>query len=465
MELHSKAKRKKKDEVEGQASKTNKLEEEQPQPPVVQPNSPILKAPYDVLELLFDYISLRDLCSVGMTCKRLQQTAGTYFRLYYPQIPVQIYSVNGKVKERLYVQNTNFGCYAKRIHISNLSPDNEENALVRYIAQLKMKKWKYIYLPSFSGLSNDQAESLAETLENVETVEFYGECSRMNDILSLCSNLKTLKLFCISNFDDENDHSWPTRKHPKLEELHCTTFPEKNKINKLQCLKENPQIKRMRIGYDYENPVRHFLNFFEKTEVQLDELTFFCGAVYDDDMIRLNRLQERGYFKHVHVNFSASHRVNLSNLIDYLNEHLNNMDSLAIKCTPFPRDVDKSITEMPNVKKLKLSHWNVRDKNKKLSKLLMNLDELSLHDCSISTIQSLVRNLPKLQKLRIYIDKAYRGLNAHQLNEERKKLPEPRRKLTIYLDGFAFLRARWASINLNYELIEIRRVTEDYFLL
>lgn len=66
MELRSIAriKRSVKYEMERPAIERKKLKKGRP--------AAILTAPYDSLELVFDYISVKDLCSVGQTCQHLQ---------------------------------------------------------------------------------------------------------------------------------------------------------------------------------------------------------------------------------------------------------------------------------------------------------------------------------------------------------------------------------------------------------
>lgn len=48
----------------------------------------------DVLNALFKRLSLRDLCSINQTCKRIQELAGAYFRRTYPnnRIAIEIHN-------------------------------------------------------------------------------------------------------------------------------------------------------------------------------------------------------------------------------------------------------------------------------------------------------------------------------------------------------------------------------------
>lgn len=145
--------------------------------PVAEPKPPIVTTPYDALELVFDYISLEDLCAIGMTCKRLQQMAGQYFRLYYPQEYIHI-SVEEKQRESVQETNTNLARYAERISfILVFEPDEYEMKWWRhveqwrYLEQLGNKKLKFIEL--MGPLENPPPDQwLAKVLKSVENVTY-----------------------------------------------------------------------------------------------------------------------------------------------------------------------------------------------------------------------------------------------------------------------------------------------------
>lgn len=416
-------------------------------PPVAELEEPaIVTTPYDALELVFDYIGLRDLCSVGLTCKRLQQVAGHYFRLYYPAGAVKIFSEKGKIKEELSssCKESNLARYAKKIQISNHNGENGME-LFCYVAQLNNNKLKCIDFVCFD-FSRDQGQCLADTLKSVETIEFLGCDGGIDHILRFCLNLKSLAV-TQSNID------FPQQTYPTLEHL-CLDSDHFVDTKAVLFVENNPQIKMFSSDPGFIGDVSDLLDFIEKAQMHLDYLQFHCEKLTKDEIMRLNDLQARGHFRQLGIKYLAG----MSRQLFRNLKLLNNLDALEIHGHIVTKLFEK-LREIPGLCKLELPKISHKD-TEMLWKSLSNLDELSLWQCSHNSIVRVVRNLPKLKKLRISGSVKGGALNAERLNGDRMKLPTPRRKLTIYLNRLAFKKTRWASIDLDYEMVQIRRISK-----
>lgn len=91
-----------------------------------------------------------------------------------------------------------------------------------------------------------------------------------------------------------------------------------------------------------------------------------------------------------------------------------------------------------------------------LSKSLINLEVLRMHDGSLENAIPFVRQLPKLRHVEAEKKTSDAKFCISSLNNDRKKLREAV-KLIIYLGPEAFLEVRWESTQLQYEMVEIRR--------
>lgn len=67
--------------IKGNTKITNEL-------PHFKPNSSIFSLNVDCLEMIFDFLSLEDVCSIGRTCRGLRDIAGDYFYRVYSSKPI-----------------------------------------------------------------------------------------------------------------------------------------------------------------------------------------------------------------------------------------------------------------------------------------------------------------------------------------------------------------------------------------
>lgn len=198
-----------------------------------------------------------------------------------------------------------------------------------------------------------QSQCLTETLKNVETVEFIGECSGIENILLLCLNIKILRI--------ERCLKWPSQNYPTLEEIRYRLhLPD----NTLSFLKNNPQLKRISL-LEFAT-VGDFVDIFEQSEMQLDELKLCYETLIEDDVMRPIVWRD----------------ADSPNCIDNF-KLINNLNTLEICYHPGTADLIEALPNMANVCKLKLDlrlilfFPNPYRITETLSRQLVNLDELS----------------------------------------------------------------------------------------
>lgn len=429
-------------------------------PSTSEQNAPIQLAPYDVLKLLFEYISLGDLNSLGLTCKHLHQAAGEYFRQNYPLEFVNITKVNGKVVQQTnFRKTTNLACFTEQLWIECREPrDNME--YFRYVAKLNNKNVKSILFLYCTDFTEAQGQCLAETMKSVEYVEFSSKKrgpKHIDQILQFCPNLKHLKLYCESGVSE-----WPRQHYSMLECLNVynkmPVASNDDRFNGLKSfLQNNPQIKKFAVG-TYANTkisVNDVLQLIEEANMHLDKIELESDSFKPAEVIRINEFQERGHCKEVQITCWGAKKNSFVNLTQIHNLH-------ALKIHGHISDINlvaSVLAGMSNLKVMQLERINSIEEAELLSKSLLNLEVLHLQWISLDKAMPFVRNLPKLKSIQISKESSEAEFKVKQLNDARKQLTNAP-KLTVELHPDVFLQFRWALTDLDYELIEFQRATK-----
>ncbi|XP_055304987.1 uncharacterized protein LOC129569834 [Sitodiplosis mosellana] len=263
----------------------------------------IFKLDIDCCEELFEYLPLRDLHSLGQTCKRMHRFTGYFVRENYKSTWFQW-------------ENGNF---------TQFWPDEGNmNGFVEFISRLRimsdtLKRFAQ-FVPKFKSikelkldLNGGQIDCIQGILPKCEKIylsiyrdmfaddlyDLYG------DILMFCTNLTHFKVNVnsISDVSFENDNNWMLHEYPKLEylDLHSNTAvkPPIGMIKRFFAL--NRGIRRFQTNVACLWDIRHWLL---NTNIKLDELSVNCLHLNSiDDQLKkglidlLNTLYERGFYK------------------------------------------------------------------------------------------------------------------------------------------------------------------------
>lgn len=399
--------------------------------------SPILSLPYDKIKLFLEYVNLNDLYSLGLTCKRLHQAAGEFYRENYPLEYFCIRKVKGKlIQQTNAMHETNFGCFAEELWIYGESANNME--YFRFMAKIKNTNLKRILFYNCADFTEDQGRCLADILKSVESVDFSNEkrsSRNLNEILRFCTNVRRLKVWSNSGAIE-----WPSQSYSTLERLdvYNKVAASGDRLNELKLfLQINPQITHFSIGTYANTNVRviDVLQLFEDINMKLDNLELESDNFKKDDVMRINEFQTRGFCEQVQIT-CWGHRKNSFN-----NLHLiTNLNVLKIQGRISDADcVANTMAKMENLKKLDLEHLASEEHAEILSKSISNVEVIHLRWGSLENALPFLQSLPNLECIQISPESFGIEYKIKQLNKARKKLLNAK-KLTIELHPSVFLQ-------------------------
>lgn len=401
------------------------------------------RSPYDAHKLVFDYLSLADLCAVGLTCKILLQTAGQYFHQYHLSQRVDFKCVDGSVKEFVNGHETNFGCFAWQLIIDGACGSYDSIIKIfRHIWGYENYDFKRIELHNidhFVGLVVQCSKKVLAKIQTIKFVDCLLDASGYDEIIRLCTNVKCLQY-------TNTTYNLPDRHYPNIESLRirCNDM-EMEKL--VAFLRINPQIKDIQF-------MRHIdLGQFAAmtiAEGMKFDLLLISYQTFHDAVAHINDWQETGFFKRLHI---TQTRIDIL-LFETIDK---------IKCITTPVELFlwqfngtgwEGDVALPNVTKLTIAGKITLADVKLLAQCFPNLQELTSSN-SVRSTEEIVRNLPKLETIIISEISGCAKFHIDTLNDAREKL---KKQLTIHLPAKTFFKARWASVNLSSEWVKIERL-------
>lgn len=280
------------------------------------------------------------------------------------------------------------------------------------------------------------------------TGEFYKK------FLSYCTNLKrlTVKGFTGPNPLIGTGNDWLLRAYPKLQHLELTSMGFQYKINELEkFFRLNPNIRSFAIDSDclWIN-----VNSIMMTELKLDKLSIDSENGEPNTFYQLlNKLQAMDFYKKLH--FYALH-------ID--EESINPITSMIALEKLYTQLLDEDVVfpALTNLKEICIGLTAKVNDMDTLAKGLINLQRISFLMANIKQILSFIRHSVKLTKIKVKSMRKGKDFNANVLdlwtwNTEREKLTGAR-KIIIYVEEDIYLATKWTLKNVNYNMIELRRI-------
>lgn len=438
----------KKVNVESKRQKLNELDED-----VQYQQSPdIFKLNAICCDDLFEWLSIKDLDSLGQTCKRMHRLTGLHFQENFKKPRLQC--INQKIYNRL---------YEPRAELCGLIPYVRS---MTFSVKFKKKDFQFIMENCDSlceiGFSNcklkkSMIECIKERGHKIEAIFFSFTSSKIDfysDFLKFCPNLKKLHY---NNFPMKTD--WMCHEYPKLGHFtFCDYYGEQISSEHLKIfLQRNSQIKSFGIGpwilWEHSD-------IFINSKLKLDVLTLV--DFHSRICTLLNRLYDNGFYKRLEC------RTWGQKFIDQIGT-LHGLEKLSI--LTFSPMVDIPTVDIPMVVSLKelciFDHSGNADIYPSLAISFQNVRKVRLS--IVKTMDQLlpfIARLPKLKELSIGRMSEVIGfeIDLLTLHEERSKLAGTC-KVIIYLPEDFYFATKKAPKNLyiNHELIEIKRIYElDY---
>lgn len=412
-------------------------------------------------DLMFDYLGLDDLVSVGRTCKQLHGVASEYFVRNYPFAAIRFgENSNGKIVHEINGNETNFGAFAQCLLIWH----NDIN-IYRFVAANKYENLQKIEFKGCVQFSPDHHSIIAKMkfLANVSTVVFNGCSPLFRDnvldfILKFSTNINTLIMK--DTHDGRSDLDWIHRRSSTLEGLEIHDNIDLCAKDLKKFLRANPQIKRLSVPFN-----KSILQLIETNDMKLDELELrFDWSSYtarERNMCdRINGLAGKGHIKHFKPCVNCGTQPPLSSL-NSLND-IECFSSMKLSCqgnTRCMEPIGTSLTSFVNLRKLEVDFDEFSaDDADLLSRSLVALEEIDLGNNSLRLAEPFSRRLSLLHIIKSASSDEY-IIDVAAWNRGRKKLPFVR-KLKIFVSDEAYDKIRWTSAKLLCDMVEIRRLNQ-----
>lgn len=444
----------------------------------------------DCFDAIFDWLSIEDVCSLGQTCKQMQQIAGEHFRSNYSAIEINGGASNLHAMTRRYKKISHFKQFIKSVSHHNGRSHYDELRSISYI-ELNCDRFASLNRLCFShvALSKAKIERIKPILGRIETLRLRDcrfEGDFYDDFLRLCTNLKQLHVqdidfkklkfrienivYIVSYPSDNSEYKWLQQKYPLLEHFELT--PKKNdRITELKTFfQQNPNLSSFSTNSKFFCANQ---NLFMETDAKLDSLIVTEGNRQSEHLEQfyngLNELYVRGFYRKLHL--FVQNYVQSSLDSDVLRCAL---EKLYIDAWQFPSFYEN----LPFLSGLNISELGIIDTlnfnyMKILAENLRNLERMYLANATFDDILAFCRYAPNLKRIKIqHFSNEFIAsdemLDVRFLNRERQKL-DGANKMVIFVMEQLYLKTKRTLGRTNFDLVELKRVEScewfDHFAL
>lgn len=411
------------------------------------PHPAIFKLNIDCLYEIFELLSLHDLITLSKTCKRLHQAAGDFFRTTY--VSKEIIINNGSIYTP-YREIDTFIEYIPRISLTC-------NSLkMCSLIEAKCKSLRYIRLAG--SFEEDRIEHLKVVLKYAQTVDFV-ECPNREEFydffLQHCHRIKSLSIKRSCKIRNKSlivgsNNEWMRREYPTLQHFELSDLYELNDNELETFFKQNPSVRTFSTDM---NSLLENRSFFLNTDVQFDRLAIeFVNKDNSDEIVNiLDEMFARGTFKRLHIYSTFYSRQSLDQMF---------LRPFA-KCLELLHGMFRSIDQpLLSVKTLGITYFYSNDRlmATDIATNLPNLERIYFNQASTDDILPFIRSSAKLKTIKIKrFQSGTRGfIDLLALNREREKFLGAK-KLTIYIDQYFILSAKWSNEPTRCKFVELRR--------
>ncbi|XP_031635826.1 uncharacterized protein LOC116348820 [Contarinia nasturtii] len=420
----------------------------------------IFKLNIDCFDEIFEYLNVKDLYSIGQTCKRMNKVAGEYFK--------ENHSLGRMLceKDGIYTicwqNNHKNRPNDKRFLISGFNKfmpciANNGYGIIKYIEShgSEFESTKHI---SLNGLrmNNERTKHFIRLLPQLEIVQ-HRDCWLTDNLHKLmaehCQNLKEIYV----QDSDASTCDWLSQEYPKLERLEL--MPRNSwAFNELrEFFVRNPKVQRFSTNLIclWDNG-DIFLNSNAKLDV-LEVKGFYspyCSnrqRTSKTPLELLNRLHEQGFYKRLYIYIDKADKE--------LGTSFLSLKGLELLCISWLfESYNLWLPQLINLRELIIMNAMYARDMEIFANGLTKLERLYIVQASIDHIMPFIRRSPNLNKIKFIPGSRGVVLNLAMLNAERAMLIGAR-KITIYTRDDVFLATKWTSRNgeTNLSLIEMRR--------
>lgn len=393
----------------------------------------------DCFRELFEFLPLKEICSLRQTCKNLKEITDHCIDLDYPAVKLghgQI-EISDKSSDQLNLIEPNDFKFIKRVQIS-------------------MKKLKKSKIPNF--------QSILHHVEMVELNVSKTDCDFHTNFMKFCANIKSLRIYNIRSKSiikgGESkwlNHHYPTLEHIFLNDLHMKIYCGKEISGLKKFFQLNPNIRVFSTTFNFLWMNRNWLKksniSFERLELEVNYLLErnaenVCGLV--------SELYKKGFYKRLHFYGTIIHDEDMNRII-----LLPELEKMNIRYSDTSQEGIPS--SLISLKELSfMDQYDFRDLNT-LASNLVNVDRIHISKTTIDGILPFVRRSSKLMKIRVNclsgVNETYfkdGAIDVQALNNERIQLPAAC-ILTIYVAESIFLRTKRTMAVTECSLVQLKR--------
>lgn len=364
----------------------------------------LFKLDIDCLGEIFEYLSMKDLHSLGQTCKTMQQVTGEYFRQNYSAAENfctkdGIYTVHssrdGDVNERIQTSAFNQFMPCLSHYYGVLGP-------LRYLQSHvnEFTSTNHIYLVSLF-INHEKIELMQDILPQIETVQIRN-CSMSRNfydlMLKYCVNLKYIY---VQNADSSfnSKHEWMLEYYPMLEHFELMpSYPIV--VDELETFFQcNSKVKRFSTSARFLWINRNQL-LQSNVKLNILEIKAEDFSEYDESGNKiilwdlLTKLHERGFYKRLFL---------YTDCVDQdLSNKFNSVPGLETLCIRrFTQSY--SIPSLTSLKELILLKGSNVNDMKTLANGLVKLERLYVEKATIEDILPFIQKSTRLNKIKLIL--------------------------------------------------------------
>lgn len=355
----------------------------------------IFKLTIDCFDEIFEYLSLKDLQSLGQTCKTMQQVAGEYFKQNYlaaEKICTKdgIYTVYSDKEDLIDVRiwTSNFNQFMPCIshYFERIDP-------LRYLQSHidEFKSIKHIRLESLN-LNHDKVKLIRKILPQLEVVQIKNGQIIGNFYELMLKYCEKLKSVYVQNCKSDDGYDWLLADYPNLR--HLELIP--SHLHVIEELSEffalNPKVQRFSSSGDFLwNNRNEFLMNNAKLDILEIKSNHFAGCG-DSIWELLKQLHLKGFYKRL---FLYTDGINQDLSIKLAS--LPNLETLCIRWF----SGTYNLTFLSNLKELILLDGLNANDAEILANGLWKLERLYVDKVTIEDILPFIRHSVKLNKIKM----------------------------------------------------------------
>lgn len=426
--------------------------------PLLEPTSKttIFNLTTDCCDEIFDYLTTKDLHSIGSTCKAMQKVAGEFFKRNWTRTEQFTYAdgINiGYFDQDNVYNRTDLSAFTR--YVTNISHYHDFNtAPLRFIKahNTELESMKGLYLVC-NLINEEKVDYFRKILPKIKLLTIQQCTARGNfyDVfLKFCEIVKHFRL--IECMISSSGNPWMINKFPKLEHFHLILREEMEIHELAHFFQQNPNVQSFKVTINFLHMNR---NLLMNSEAKLSRL-FVEDFKYDskektkESIELLKQLHEKGFYKRLHLTFEK------------INQEMCDQIALlpALEKVRFKESSNNGIYSLQSLINLKMLSLPRGIKASDIEVLAINLVNLEKITASITTsddILPFMRHSKNLKKAKVYLDSGI--LSLAKLNKEREKLADAR-KVFIYVRDNTFLATKWKGHygETNFNLVEMRRL-------